>query len=203
MSRSECLVSYLYVCNIPQHQHQCGSEFGSYQTFLSFEPLQITGMAEVWDILEHHFPYAARSYKERQNIISNLCDGVSMFATDQLSVPAIQHLKTVFHYEEQNICGFAPPVEDRSLIGEYSSLLVGLDGIHTIVANCSRFSYNAWKRLSTHKYDATLMDFFMQDYTRTYLQHMGVNADNALERRRRFGVLLNALLDRVEALESL
>lgn len=160
-------------------------------------------MTSVWDLLGSQYPDTASKYKELQNIISALMDGVSMFATDQLSVPAIQHLKAVFYYEDPTLPGYAPPIQDRSLIGEYSSLLKGLDGIHTILAHTSQYCYNAWKRLSPHKYDATLMDFFLQDYTRTYLQHMGVSADENIERRRRFGVLLDALVDRVEALEML
>ncbi len=160
-------------------------------------------MVPVWELLVSHFPDTASKYKELQNIVSTLMEGVSMFSTDQLSVPAVQHLKTVFYYEDPTLPGYAPPIQDRSLLGEYSSLLTGLDGIHTILAHTSQYCYNAWKRLSSRKYDATLMDFFLQDYTRTYLQHMGVSADDTVERRRRFGVLLDALVDRVESLEML
>ncbi len=160
-------------------------------------------MTSTWEILGARFPDASTKYKELHSIISALMDGVSMFSTDQLSVPAIQHLKTVYYYEDPTLPGYAPPIQDRSLLGEFSSLLKGLDGIHTILEHTSQYCYNAWKRLSSHKYDATLMDFLLQDYTRTYLQHMGVSSDENIERRRRFGVLLNALVDRVESLEML
>ena len=164
---------------------------------------QVVGMTPMWDLLGSRFPETAKKHKELLNIIASLMDGISMFATEQLTVPAIQHLKTVYFYEDPAMPGYAPPIEDHSLLGEYSSLLKGLDGIHTIVANTSQYCYNTWKRLSPRQYDATLMDFLLQDYTRTYLQHMGVSADNAVERRRRFGVLLDALVERVESLEML
>ena len=159
-------------------------------------------MTGVWGLLHAHFSNTASKYKELQGFMSGLSDNVAMYDVNQLSIPAIQHLKTAFHYEEQSIPGFAPVREDRSLLGEYSSLLTGLDGIRTVVSHCSQFCYNARRRLDRHQYDATFMDFLMQDYTRTYLQQMGVSADSQLERRRRFGVLLDALVDRVEALES-
>ena len=98
--------------------------------------------------------------------------------------------------------GFVPITEDRSLVGEYSSLTCGLDGIHTIVANVARFSFNARRKLDGLRYDASLMDFFMQDTTRLYLQSINVHVDSPIERRRRFGVLLNALVERVESCES-
>lgn len=159
-------------------------------------------MAKVWEILQTYFPEVGNTYKELQSLLSTLSEGVSMYAIDQLTVPAIQHLKAVFHYEEQPLPGHTHPLEDKSLLGEYSRLLTGLDSVHTIVGHCSHFCYNARRKLGALQYDATLMDFFMQDYTRTYLQHIGVSVDETLERRRRFGVLLDALTDRVESIES-
>lgn len=158
-------------------------------------------MSEIWELLQHHYPEIASTHKELQSTISNLKEGVSMFATEQLAIPAIQHLKTVFHYEEQPLPG--QPPEDYSPLGEFSSLSFGLDSIHTIISNCSQFCYNVRKRLQHLQYDATLMDFFMQDYPRTYLQLMGVCTDSPQERRRRFGVLLDALVDRLESFECL
>ena len=158
-------------------------------------------MAEIWELLQLHYPEIASTHKELQSTISNLKEGVSMFATEQLAIPAIQHLKTVFHYEEQPLPG-QPPV-DYSPLGEFSALTSGLDSIHTIISNCSQFCYNARKRLQQLQYDATLMDFFMQDYPRTYLQLMGVCTDSPQERRRRFGVLLDALVDHLESFECL
>ena len=96
--------------------------------------------------------------------------------------------------------GHTPSVtEDCSLLGQHANLLVGLDGIHSIIKHASRFSYNARKRLEPLQYTVKLMDFFTQDFVRSYLHSIGVTSDDHLERRRRFDVLLSALVDRVEA----
>lgn len=160
-------------------------------------------MVEVWDLLRANFPKAASAHKELLSIISNLNEGITMFSTENLTIPAIQHLKTVFHFSEpSSLQGYNPSGDDRSFVGEYWSLACGLDGIRTIVSHTSQFSFNARTKLGGRKYDAQLMDFFAQDFTRVYLQSIGVHVDDPLERRRRFGVLMDALVVRVDASES-
>lgn len=159
-------------------------------------------MSEVWDLLNQHFSEAASTYKDLMSVIGNIKSGVAMYSTEQLTIPAIQHLKAVFHFSEQPIPGFPIAEEDLSLLGEYSSLCTGLDGVRAIVANTSFFSYNARRRLDGLRYDANLMDFFMQDTIRLYLQSISVHVDDPVERRRRFGVLLDALVMRVNSSES-
>ena len=96
-------------------------------------------------------------------------------------------------------CLAMPPLRgDHSLLGQHTNLLVGLDGIHSNIKHTSRFSYNARKRLESLQYNVKLMDFFTQDFACSYLHSIGVTSDNHLERRRRFDVLLSALVDRVE-----
>ena len=155
-------------------------------------------MSQTWQLLHSAFPETTQTHKQLQDILTNLSQGVSMYATDQIAIPAIQHLKAVFHFEEPSLPGHAPSAEDRSLLGQHSNLLVGLDGIHTIIKHASRFSYNARKRLEPLQYNVKLMDFFSQDFARSYLHSIGVTSDDHLERRRRFDVLLGALVDRVE-----
>ena len=159
-------------------------------------------MTEVWNLLTQHFPDAAATHKDLLGLIANIKNGVAMYSTDQLTIPAIQHLKAVFHFSEQPIPGFPIAEEDLSLLGEYSSLCTGLDGIRTIVANTALFSYNTRRRLDGLCYDANLMDFFMQDTIRLYLQSISVHVDDPIERRRRFGVLLEALVMRVNSSEA-
>lgn len=159
-------------------------------------------MTDVWDLLAQHFPESASCHRDLMGMISNIKDGVAMYSTEQLTIPAIQHLKAVFHFSEQPVPGFPTTEEDLSLLGEYSSLCTGLDGIRTIVANTALFSYNTRKRLDGLRYDANLMDFFMQDTIRLYLQSINVHVDDPIERRRRFGVLLEALVTRVDSSES-
>ena len=157
-------------------------------------------MTEIWELLLAHFPEAAGTHKHLAELVASLRQGggaSSVLKLDQVSVPAIQHLKTVFHYSEQNMVGYLPCREDYSLSGEFSSLASGLEGLREIISNSAQFSFNARKRLEGRKYDASLMDFFIQDTTKNYLQSIGVQVDQPLERRRRFGVLLDALVDRV------
>jgi len=159
-------------------------------------------MTDVWDLLNTQFPNSATSHKDLLATITNLNEGIPLFSTDQLTIPAIQHLKTVFHYSEPMLPGFNNTHEDRSLVGEYWSMACGLDGIRTIISHTSHFSFNARTKLEGRKYDAGLMDFFLSDFTRVYLSAIGVHVDDPQERRRRFGVLMDALVMRVEASES-
>lgn len=160
-------------------------------------------MVEVWGLVAANFPNAISTHKELLSIIANLNKGISMFSSERVTIPAIQHLKTVFHFSEPStLQGFTPTGEDFSVLGEYWSLACGLDGIRAIVSHTAQFSYNARSKLSNRKYDAKLMDFFGQDFTRVYLQSIGVNVDDSMERRRRFGVLMDALVMRVDASES-
>ena len=157
-------------------------------------------MSQTWQLLHSAFPEATQTHKQLQDILTSLSQGVSMYATDQIAIPAIQHLKTAFHFKVHPLPGHTSSVmEDRSLIGQHANLLVGLDGIHSIIKHASRFSYNARKRLEPLQYTVKLMDFFTQDFVRSYLHSIGVTSDDHLERRRRFDVLLSALVDRVEA----
>ena len=161
--------------------------------------IQVLNMSRTWQLLHSAFPEATQTHKQLQDILTSLSQGVSMYATDQLAIPAIQHLKTAFHFQEPPLAGHASSVaEDHSLLGQHSNLLVGLDGIHSIIKHASRFSYNARKRLEPLQYKVKLMDFFSQDFVRSYLHSIGVTSEDHLERRRRFDVLLSALVDRVE-----
>lgn len=158
-------------------------------------------MTQTWQLLRSVFPDSSQTHKQLQDILTSLSQGVSMYATDQISIPAIQHLRTAFHFEEPSLPGHTPSAgsEDHTLLGRHSNLLVGLDGIHTIIKHASRFSYNARKRLEPLQYNVKLMDFFSQDFVRNYMHSIGVTSEDQMERRRRFDVLLSALVDRVEA----
>lgn len=155
-------------------------------------------MGQTWQLFRSVFPEASHTHKQLQDILTSLSQGVSIYATDQIAIPAVQHLRTAFHFEEPSLPGHAPSTEDHTLLGQHTNLLVGLDGIHTIIQHASRFSYNARKRLEVLQYNVKLMDFFTQDFTRSYMHSMGVTSDDQLERRRRFNILLSALADRME-----
>ncbi len=159
-------------------------------------------MVDIWDLLKSHFSASFAAHKDLLSVISNLNEGIAMFSTEQLTIPAIQHLKSVFHYSEPSIPGYNAVVEDQSLVGEYWSLACGLDGIRTIMSHTSQFSFNARSKLEGRRYDSGLMDFFLGDFTRVYLQSIGVHCDDPMERRRKFGIVMEGLVARVEASES-
>ena len=159
-------------------------------------------MADVWDLLDRQFPEAASQHKHLLSVISKLNEGASIIPTEQVTIPAIQHFKTVFHFIEPSIPGHGLGTEDKSLVGDYWSLACGLEGIRNIVSHTSQYSFNAHSKLERRKYDAGLMDFFLGDFTRIYLQSIGVHVDDPMERRRRFVVLMDALVLRVEASET-
>jgi hypothetical protein len=181
---------------------------GSYGNLFSFISImqgltspQVLSMTQTWQLFRSMFPESSQTHTQLQDILTSLGQGVSMYATDQISIPAIQHLRTAFHFEDPALPGHAlssSSTEDHTLIGQHTNLLVGLDGIHTIIKHASRFSYNARKRLEPLQYNVKLMDFFSQDFVRSYMHSIGVTSEDQMERRRRFDVLLSALVDRVE-----
>ena len=153
-------------------------------------------MTQTWQLFRSVFPETSHTHQQLHDILTSLSQGVAIYATDQIAIPAIQHLRTAFHFEEPSLLGHTSSAEDHTLLGQHTNLLVGLDGIHTIIQHASRFSYNARKRLESLQYNVKLMDFFTQDFTRSYMHSMGVMSDDHMERRRRFDVLLSALVDR-------
>ena len=135
-------------------------------------------------------------------MIASIDKGEEVLAPEKLIIPPIQHLKPVFHFSEQNMVGFIPVHYDYSIVGEYTSIATGLHALRQIVAHTAGFTINAWRTLEGLQYNIKLMEFLMQDFTRAYLQSMNVQSDDPLERRRRFGLLMDALIDRVESSEA-
>lgn len=165
--------------------------------------VQLKEMSEVWSLLDSHFPEEAATYKTLQATIAAVDQGETVLTREHLTIPPIQQLKAVFHFTEQSMGGFAPPAhQDRSIVGEYMSLAAGLEALRVLVASTTQFTLNAWRTLQGLQYNANLMEFLMQDFTRVYLQAISVHSDSPLERRRRLGLLMDALIDRVESSES-
>ena len=79
--------------------------------------------------------------------------------------------------------------------------------VKTIVAGLSTFSncgtadlsHNAKQRLDRYPYNAVLFDFFMQDNVRVHLQQMGTSSEDALERYRRFSIVLDAVISKFDS----
>ncbi len=159
-------------------------------------------MSDLWSLLENHFPREAATYKTLKETLASIDQGKAFLSTDHLVIPPIQHLKPIFHFNDQSMIGFAPVRHDHSVVGEYTDMTTALEFMHTIVSGSVQFTVNAWKQLEGLQYNVTLMEFLTQDYTRVYLQSINVHSDDPMERRRRFGLLMDALIDRVESNES-
>lgn len=127
-------------------------------------------------------------------MISALMQGVSIYAIDGLTVPAIQHLKKLYSEEE------CPPVNNdvQGLVEDFTTRVTGLDGLHSILKHTVDLSANAKRRLSSYPFDAVLFDFFMQDVSRMHLQNIGTPSEDPLERYRRFNIVLDSLFHKLE-----
>ncbi len=159
-------------------------------------------MSDVWELLGSHYPDEVSTYKTLQGVVTSIDQGEEVIAPEKLVIPPIQHLKAVFHFSEQNMVGFVPVHQDYSIVGEYTSITTGLNALRSIVAHTTSFTVNGWRTLEGLQYNVKLVEFLTQDFTRVYLQAINVQSEDPLERRRRFGLLVDALIDRVESNES-
>lgn len=127
-------------------------------------------------------------------MISALMQGVSIYAIDGLTVPAIQHLKKLYSEE-------VSPVNNdmQGLLEDFTTRVTGLDGLRSILKHTADLSANAKRRLSSYSFDAVLFDFFMQDVGRMHLQNMGTSSEDPLERYRRFNIVLDSLFHKLES----
>jgi hypothetical protein len=159
-------------------------------------------MSEVWGLLKSHYSAEAALYKTLQATIATIDKGDPALSLEHLTIPPIQQLKSVFHYTEQNLISFPPVPMEHSIIGDFTSLAAGHESLRLIIANTAAFTYNSWRILEGLQYNVNLIEFLTQDFTRVYLQSINVHSDSPLERRRRLGLLMDALIDRVESSES-
>ena len=159
-------------------------------------------MTEVWDLLKTHYAEELAAYRELQSSITAIDQGQGVLPPGTLTIPPIQHLKPVFHFTETNMVGFPPSQQDRSIVGEFTNIAMAMEQLRAIVAGTATFAVNAYKNLEGLEYNVNLMEFLTQDFTRVYLQAIGVQSDDPLERRRRFGLLMEALVDRIESSEA-
>ena len=154
-------------------------------------------MKRTWEIIRTHYDETYRLYEDTlKGMISALSEGAAVYAIEQLTVPAIQHLRKLYTDGTTNATSSSQDL--RLLLEDFTMRTVGLDGLHSIIAHTSDLSNNAKKRLTVYSYDALLFDFLMQDCARTHLQNMGTSADDPLERYRRFNIVLDALLSKLD-----
>ena len=129
-----------------------------------------------------------------KGMISALTQGASVYAIEGLTVPAIQHLKKL--YSENDSMTSSHDV--HVILEDFTTRVTGLDGLRSIIRHTADLSTNARKRLSSYSFDTLLFDFFMQDVARMHLQNMGTSSEEPLERYRRFNIVLDSLVDKIE-----
>lgn len=153
-------------------------------------------MVRTWSLLKTHYIDTHDLYQGTlKGMISALSEGASIYAIEQLTIPAIQHLRKL--YTDDSHSSISQDL--RVILEDFTTRTVGLDGLHSIIAHTADLSYNAKKRLGHYSFDALLFDFMMQDCARIHLQNMGTSSDDPLERYRRFNIVLDALMSKVDS----
>ena len=128
-----------------------------------------------------------------KGMISALMQGASVYSIEDLTIPAIQHLRKLYSDEASN-----PTTDINTVLEDFTTRVTGLDGLQKIIRHTTDLSANAKKRLSTYSFDTLLFDFFMQDVARMHLQNIGTSSDEPLERYRRFNIVLDSLFHKIE-----
>lgn len=159
-------------------------------------------MSDLWALLDSHYPDETATYKSLQTTVTSLEDGDRVLPLDDLMIPAIQPLRSLFHFTDSHMMGAAPVRQDLVVVKDFIELATKMELLRDVVSGTSKMTVNAWKKLESLQYNANLMEFFTQDFTRVYLQSINVHSDDPLERRRRCGLLMTALVDRVESSET-
>lgn len=163
--------------------------------------LQLSGMTEVWELLSTHYSDELSTYKTLQSTVASIDRGEMVLPPEALTIPPIQQLKPVFHFSDH--ASFSHLGQDPAgIVGEFMTFAAAMESLRSIVAGTAGFTLNAWRCLEGLEYNVNLVEFLMQDFTRVYLQAINVQSDDPLERRRRFGLLMDALIDRVESSEA-
>lgn len=158
----------------------------------------MTDLKHTWAMLKNHYSDISEIYHNQlTGMISALNEGASVYAVDKLTVPAIQHLKGLFNLEGE---GTQPNSSDlHQVLEDFSMNAKGLGGVHNIISSTADLHHNAKQHLSNHSYDTVLFDFFMQDIVRMHLQQMGSQSDHPLERYRRFTIVLDAMVSKINS----
>ena len=85
---------------------------------------------------------------------------LTVYAIDQLTIPAVQHLSGVFKLDDDQS---TVTTDLLGVVNDFTKHATGLSNIREIVAHTADLSHNAKQRLDRYPYNAVLFDFFMQD----------------------------------------
>lgn len=156
---------------------------------------QVIDMKNTWNLLKTHYSDTFDVYdRTLKGMILALNEGASIYAIEQLTIPAIQHLRKL--YTDDTHCNTSE--DTRLILEDFTTRTVGLDGLHSIVSHTADLSINAKRRFGSYSYNSLLFDFLMQDCARIHLQNMGTSSDDPLERYRRFNIVLDAMMSKLD-----
>ena len=156
--------------------------------------MQVSDLTRTWELLKSHFSDAYDIYHDQlKGMISALMQGASVYSIEDLTIPAIQHLRKLYNEETTTTSGGV-----QCVLEDFTTRVTGLDGLRNIIRHTSDLSANARKRLSSYSFDTLLFDFFMQDVARMHLQNMGTFSDDPLERYRRFNIVLDSIFHKID-----
>ena len=160
---------------------------------------QVSGLSQTW--LEFHSSYPELSdtfNNQLQHTFSALRAGAKVFALEYVSVPSVQCLGDTYFPNYGLSHSSVSNSDPEGLMEDFSNFATSLENYRNLLIHCASFSYNSRKRLSNYKYDQKLFEYFLQDHPREILHRMelGINLENPAERKRRFSVILQALIER-------
>jgi hypothetical protein len=192
IERSKMLKRWIEIADLLQ-SGTYGNLFSFMAIMKGLESPQVLDMKRTWEVLRTHYDSEYNLYdKTLKGMISALMEGAGVYDITQLTIPAIQHLRKLYANDTTTTKDL------RCILEDFTMRMIGLDGLHVIISHSSQLSANARKRLTVYSYDALLFDFFMQDFTRIHLQNMGTSVDDPLERYRRFNIVLDALMSKID-----
>ena len=161
--------------------------------------VQVSGLSQTW--LEFHSSYPALSEtfnNQLQQTYSALQAGAKVFALEYVSVPPVQSLGNTYFPNYSLSDSSVDSQNSEGLMEDFTNFATSLEKYRNLLYHCASFSYNSRKRLSNYKYDQKLFEYFLQDHPREILHRMelGINLEDPSERKRRFSVILQALIER-------
>ena len=156
-------------------------------------------MSNFWTLLNSNFPNKIAIYTSLKAVLSSLEEGEISFPKKEITVPAIQPLKSLFSSTDQctDQC-IAPVRQDQKDVMELIEKTSKMDALHIIVSNTSQMAANAWRRLYKLHYNVNLLEFFTQDFICIYLQLIdSKRCDDPLERQGRCSSLIDHIVNQM------
>lgn len=156
-------------------------------------------MSQTWLEFHSSYPELSETFNNQlQHIFSALRAGAKVFALEYVTVPSIQCLGDTY-FPNYSLADTSVNSDDvEGLMEDFGTFTTSLENYRNLLFHCASFSYNSRKKLSNYKYDQKLFEYFLQDHPKQLLHGMelGINLEDPAERKRRFSVILQALIER-------